>query len=54
MKDAFINGLESNYIHLRLLENKLLDLATVCKHVLTLDMEENQSYSYQQMLQMLH
>ena len=40
IRDAFINGLTSNYIRQRLLENKTLDLNTAYDQALTLEMAQ--------------
>ena len=46
IRDAFINGITSNHIKQRLLENKTLDLNTAYDQVLTLEMAQRQLASY--------
>lgn len=48
IRDAFINGISSNHIRQRLLENKTLDLGTAYDQALTLEMAQKQLASYSQ------
>ena len=48
IRDAFINGITSNHIRQRLLENKTLDLNTAYDQALTLEMAQRQLASYSQ------
>ena len=48
IRDAFINGITSNHIRQRLLENKTLDLKTAYDQALTLEMAQRQLASYSQ------
>ena len=48
IRDAFINGITSNHIRQRLLENKTLDLNTAYDQTLTLEMAQRQLASYSQ------
>ena len=48
IRDAFINGLSSNVIRQRLLENKTLDLQTAYEQAHTLEMAQKHSASYTQ------
>ena len=48
IRDAFINGITSNHIRQRLLENKTLDLNTAYDQALTLEMAQSQLASYSQ------
>ena len=48
IRDAFINGITSNYIRQRLLENKTLDLNTAYDQAFTLEMAQRQLASYSQ------
>ena len=48
IRDAFINGITSNHIRQRLLENKTLDLNTAYDQSLTLEMAQKQLASYSQ------
>ena len=48
IRDAFINGITSNHIRQRLLENKTLDLKTAYDQALSLEMAQRQLASYSQ------
>ena len=48
IRNAFINGITSNHIRQRLLENKTLDLKTAYDQALTLEMAQRQLASYSQ------
>ena len=46
IRDAFINGMLSNYIRQRLLENKDLDLTQIYNQARSLDSAQKQADSY--------
>ena len=48
IRDAFINGLQSNHIHQRLLENKTLDLQTAIGQARSLDVLQQGSTMFSQ------